>query len=272
MRRNIWGPLYLALIPLYALGFSRLPSGSFHDVNIKFERGLKRDARTIAQELFQDSAALQQRNKNWAFGAYVNGVPYNLTYEHPLQVVDVTSDGATLVAHVRTEAVKWRRPPKRRPPVAVGAILDAKLILDLPNIRGDGAQGLDVSRVAGPTATFPAYLVTSKTGSLASIGLRITRREYDAINLFTDRIPASHSTLVHVRHFAAASSGDPLRASDTFWTMLYLSMVAITTLGFGDVTPVSTTARLLVGSEAVLGVVMAGLFLNHIARGGQRRA
>jgi hypothetical protein len=48
---------------------------------------------------------------------------------------------------------------------------------------------------------------------------------------------------------------------------LYLSAVTITTLGFGDVVPVTTRARLLVGTEAVAGVVIAGLFLNAIGRG-----
>ncbi|MGO9381184.1 MAG: potassium channel family protein [Mycobacterium sp.] len=44
----------------------------------------------------------------------------------------------------------------------------------------------------------------------------------------------------------------------------YLSAVTITTLGFGDVVPVTTRARALIASEALFGVVLAGLFVNAV--------
>jgi hypothetical protein len=47
--------------------------------------------------------------------------------------------------------------------------------------------------------------------------------------------------------------------------MAYLSAVTVTTLGFGDVTPVSSLARALVAAEAVLGIVLIGLFVNAVA-------
>jgi len=50
-----------------------------------------------------------------------------------------------------------------------------------------------------------------------------------------------------------------------FSRMLYLSAVTVTSLGYGDIVPLTITTRLLVASEAVLGVVTAGLFLNAIA-------
>jgi Ion channel len=49
------------------------------------------------------------------------------------------------------------------------------------------------------------------------------------------------------------------------WRMIYFSAVVQTTLGFGDITPVSTTTRSLVTVQAVLGVVVIGLFLNALA-------
>lgn len=48
--------------------------------------------------------------------------------------------------------------------------------------------------------------------------------------------------------------------------MMYLSAITITTVGFGDILPLSTPARLAVASEAVLGIVLAGLFLNSLFR------
>ncbi len=43
---------------------------------------------------------------------------------------------------------------------------------------------------------------------------------------------------------------------------LYLSAVTITTLGYGDIVPVGPTARALVAIEAVLGIVVIGVFLG----------
>ena len=54
---------------------------------------------------------------------------------------------------------------------------------------------------------------------------------------------------------------------DDFLTLLYLSAVTITTLGFGDIVPITRLARLAVGLEATWGIFVAGLFLNSLARG-----
>jgi hypothetical protein len=52
---------------------------------------------------------------------------------------------------------------------------------------------------------------------------------------------------------------------DRFGRTLYLSVSTITTLGPGDIVPTSLLTRVLVGSEALLGVVLVGLFLNSVA-------
>ena len=54
---------------------------------------------------------------------------------------------------------------------------------------------------------------------------------------------------------------------------MYFSAVTVTTLGFGDITPVSVKARVLTACESVLGVIVVGLFLNALAgkAAGRRR-
>ena len=49
---------------------------------------------------------------------------------------------------------------------------------------------------------------------------------------------------------------------------LYFSTVTITTLGYGDITPVDEIGQIVTASESLLGVVSIGLFLNAI--GGAR--
>jgi hypothetical protein len=67
--------------------------------------------------------------------------------------------------------------------------------------------------------------------------------------------------------FARAEEGDPTASTGLFTRMLYLSASTLTTLGIGDVQPITSAARLLVTSEAILGAVIIGLFLNALARG-----
>lgn len=58
--------------------------------------------------------------------------------------------------------------------------------------------------------------------------------------------------------------GDNQFKSDScdYFTFLYFSLVTITTLGYGDIYPVSGLAKLLVSLEVILGILCAGLFLN----------
>ncbi len=51
-----------------------------------------------------------------------------------------------------------------------------------------------------------------------------------------------------------------------FPTSLYFSIITFTSLGYGDILPVSTTARLLAGCEAVLGVFSISLFVFVFCR------
>lgn len=51
-----------------------------------------------------------------------------------------------------------------------------------------------------------------------------------------------------------------------FTRMLYFSTATITTLGFGDISPMSNISRTLIAIEAVLGLILLGLFLNGINR------
>lgn len=46
---------------------------------------------------------------------------------------------------------------------------------------------------------------------------------------------------------------------------LYLSVTTVTTLGLGDISPITDEAAILIASECILGVIFAGLFLNSIA-------
>jgi hypothetical protein len=59
--------------------------------------------------------------------------------------------------------------------------------------------------------------------------------------------------------------GQPEPGEGAFWRMLYFSVCTITTLGFGDIVPVTPLARGLVTFEAFLGPLLLGVFLAAVA-------
>jgi hypothetical protein len=67
---------------------------------------------------------------------------------------------------------------------------------------------------------------------------------------------------------ADTASGRPWQQQNSFVRMLYFSAVTISTLGYGDIVPVTSRARLLVTVEAILGPLLFGLFLNSLVKEG----
>jgi voltage-gated potassium channel Kch len=59
---------------------------------------------------------------------------------------------------------------------------------------------------------------------------------------------------------------------ESYLRMLYFSIMTITTVGYGDLIPLSPFLRMLAASEAVLGWLLAGLFLNAVAWTASQRA
>ncbi|WP_299046874.1 potassium channel family protein [uncultured Tateyamaria sp.] len=66
--------------------------------------------------------------------------------------------------------------------------------------------------------------------------------------------------------FGAKQHGYDAGVHNQYLRFLYFSTVTITTLGYGDILPVTDRARALTASQSILGVLLIGLFLNSVAR------
>lgn len=49
---------------------------------------------------------------------------------------------------------------------------------------------------------------------------------------------------------------------DKWGDTTYFSIVTITTLGYGDITPINGSAKMLTALESILGLVLLGIILN----------
>jgi hypothetical protein len=65
--------------------------------------------------------------------------------------------------------------------------------------------------------------------------------------------------------FALAADGDP------FTELLYFSLVTITTLGYGDISPVAPFARISAGFEAAMGTLYIAILIARIVGALARR-
>lgn len=74
-----------------------------------------------------------------------------------------------------------------------------------------------------------------------------------------------NSLMRQIRNYAIGNKGYGSAIDGNFVRMFYLSSATITTLGYGDIVPITTTARVLVAVEAILGIVVIGLFLNSLS-------
>ncbi len=78
-------------------------------------------------------------------------------------------------------------------------------------------------------------------------------------------LPVDHALARDVSAFLDGAGGFPSDGQGLFPRMLYFSAVTITTLGYGDIVPISDRSRILVGVESVLGLILVGLFLNSLS-------
>lgn len=65
--------------------------------------------------------------------------------------------------------------------------------------------------------------------------------------------------------YSNSLEGFPSSSSGNFERMFYLSAVTITTVGYGDIVPISPRTRMLISIEAIWGIILIGLFLNSLA-------
>lgn len=73
---------------------------------------------------------------------------------------------------------------------------------------------------------------------------------------------ATEEALLRVTEYSDGVFGSD---GDDFSRYVYLSVVTMTTLGFGDIVPIASSSRYLISSQALIGIILMGLFLNSIA-------
>lgn len=168
-----------------------------------------------------------------------------------LRVVDVSNIAFDLSYTI--QAPLWNIPPEQLPQGwSVGDITFMKDAVSLaasfqrePRGRFSSSEDNNCSKYISVTATMDNSLNSWKTSTRRAC---LTKEQATTID-----------------DYIGEYNGISVNIGRSYSRMLYLSSVVITTLGLGDIVPLSDTARFLVGAEALTGIVLIGAFLNTIA-------
>jgi hypothetical protein len=258
-----WFLVYIALVPIFATAYASLPQGGLHDSNTEIERPLASDARRLEASL---TAATNARIKQPAWvgdDTILRLLPYTLQ----VAAIRHTNNGQLLLEF---EGLFVGERTRHTPGVRgnfqewVQVSLDSRLITQLP---GRSPQiGYSVNLTSPEGGATEASLGSPPVSTILpppSASLPVSPSDFG----FVVVPPVANDMLTR---FDKAAEGDPLYESGAWLRMLYFSATTITTLGLGDITPVSNPARLLVGFESLLGIIVIGLFLNALALGLRR--
>jgi hypothetical protein len=159
-----------------------------------------------------------------------------------------------------------------------GWIFWTALVLALPAVMGPALPGSGVTDLAG--SGFHAPLFCFAAGALTQRVLGAERAHADTIAgsvcayLLLALAFASLYAALETLHPGALAFARPPAEDQLFHDLLYFSLVAITTLGYGDITPVAPAAVALATVEPVVGILFLSIvvarLVSLVASGGGR--
>jgi hypothetical protein len=256
-----WASLYLAAIPLFAVAFWQLPPRSLYDTNAALEPATGNDATKVIDAMSPEIRRRVSHTK-WRSGPEQFSLdPASLE----VAVLRHPQEGHVLIAVTGTAVTTGSK----------GLIgvdhfyvwLEAMLVVPF----------VEQASNREPTASYPVTLVDPDTGSAiaaapgssppVSLIMPPPSGALPSASATSGILTLSVRTATELQRFMRAAEGDPYAASERYLRFLYLSATTITTLGLGDITPLTDAARLWIWVEAVSGILLIGLFLNALARG-----
>jgi hypothetical protein len=258
--------LYFACIPFFALWYCRIPHG-FYQSNIQFEAAYTDAANQVLNEacssLAQRAAvpvAADPTKIN--FGEYWLNPSTGLRCDR-MRIADNDAISFTMTVTLnRKEAC----PKVIRELCYDVNVIPFRIAVDPFDMKIGGPELAQFNPPLGEFAHALSFTVPNLSGfphngDIAPVVARRLFGEQDPPAIwFREDIDAD------IQKFLLAASGFTSDADDNWSRMVYFSAVTITTLGYGDIVPITHGARSLVTAEAIVGVILIGLFLNAIAK------
>lgn len=272
--RFVYALSYFSLIPLFALLYSSLLSGQFYHSTVPHEYSVRDDERRIGIELEQrirdtflsnnpDGAVL---GKGWninpasfkVISLRTTGDEMSLSFMLDMELTNPAQPEHHIHTAPRIKSPVWEWSESAS---ADSSMADEDVIVYRPLIL----ENILHHRLSPEEATtvgrklFPQRPPKIDLWGEVS-GLDPEREQDQRITM-----PITSALNKRILDLAKGAEGDPSKLGGNFWRMFYLSAATITTLGYGDILPLTTVARIAVSVEAVCGIVLIGLFINTLS-------
>lgn len=291
--------LYLALVPAYALLYNGMNRSFFHPT-AKYESSLHYDKQRLVMLMERDFKRYQgefagrdrvtqhesilmidrfQAIDFWTDGDFGYFL-CNVTLVDPRQGL---TRGKTVTATKHDLLIKlyllWgmsktdvRDHTNTRCIVKLGEFLDTNgrrtTTVGGFALKDISGVWLDPQKEAPPTRNQNLYLKHFDVNESTRFNFTNTIGN-SAVESLRGNVVISEQLDAELLNYFSAINGFPLYFARGKWSnfprMLYFSAVTVTTVGYGDIVPVTDGARIAVASEAILGIVVIGLFLNGLA-------
>lgn len=244
-KRRVWGAMYLLSIPIFALIYMH-PSFEFYHGTLPLERPLE----VLKNDIESDISNEITHYIDTQLGGYAKDQETKII----VSSLEYEESELDFVAFFHSEEVGSVSAPQH-------GLLDCRTagLGGQTFSQGEFVDIVEIHCVKTPNQQLPLNF-----GYEGGRGGRVGLVE-GPIRVFKELYPDRDAPLLRkIEQYSLGMRGldDSEKARDRFVRMFYLSAVTITTLGYGDITPTNTFARLLVSIQSIFGVVLIGLFIS----------
>ncbi len=237
--------MYVLAIFIFAQIYYKLP-GEFYHGTTKYEPSLKDDAAQIRDHLRQEIVA-EFLKKNGTVLIQSEGWKGDIS---KTEMAYFKVDDATISFRLRLTLLR-NDEMQARTSLTASWPVEERLIVGLP-----------------PNETYLVPLSFSENKVFPNKAKVVYPYDGDGVGTVpTDTVmfPLSRPLYGDITGFwNAYNKGQPAHVSGYYARILYLSAMTITTVGYGDIVPITPRARLYVALEAILGIILIGLFVNSL--------
>lgn len=239
--------LYIVSIILFALLYNTFFSNQFYHSTLKYESQYQELKDTILEDLdssiirnfrsWHRDSTMIKIEKEW-FPAYLHIDKIHL---ENLQVKD---DEITFSGYFYSSDI-WHMPPGKGRPTNYNykfTLHSNSQTVKKPSFYGETRE---LWAYSYPDNPIDAKYLIPKKDSLSPPSIFLSDHQIENIN-----------TII--------GYNNGIVKRNSFVRMLYFSTVTISTIGYGDIAPINDGLRMLVGLEAIIGVVFIGLFINAV--------
>jgi hypothetical protein len=245
---------YLFCIPMFAIGYRIMPQPSFYHGTVQHELALRADAHDIEKELLKEIVFEFQ---NVHGGSTANDGSWSIEIPK-IHVYSLTPTTEKAELKIKVELVGIDENE------GIQSIIPMHASIEYPrnyaSYSSERQKWTVYKKLNIQNRTHleinPFVIFPGRIGS----GLDI-KRSIDS-PVF---IPISSELQDQIFALGMAAKGLPFLSSGSFARMFYFSAVTITTLGYGDIVPITNIARIATSIESILGVILIGLFFNSLA-------